>query len=325
MIEAAAKLSFWLSSREAVARVARHLEYPTENAGYEIVRYVRARRITRGRTAEGWLVSLFPAAWREGADLDAANLELALDELIAANLLPVPGESEGPAERVSQPADRAVAYLIRGHLVEWADWTSEMIRETERAEIKLGEQIRDGLLSAEGQKSLQAPIEQIPRNAFRSEMVAMKALPVNPLGLPKVAVRVDGTVGVSPRHRLPDYTGHPWCMIEVDWAGLKPLRARAEAEPELAPPQAEAQYPAVTPAVEHPAQKAPRRGRPSPAPLVLEEAERRLQGSDRALHIQRGRDNFSAGLSDWLRETHPKARQMKAKTRHVIPTRQRGP
>jgi hypothetical protein len=72
-------------------------------------------------------------------------------------------------------------------------------------------------------------------------------------------------------------------------------------------------YP-VTPAVEHPAQEAPRRGRPSSAPLVLKEAERRLQGSDRVLHIQRGRDNFLAELSDWLRNTHPKARQMKAKT-----------
>ena len=70
----------------------------------------------------------------------------------------------------------------------------------------------------------------------------------------------------------------------------------------------------VTPAVEHPAQEAPRRGRPSSAPLVLEEAERRLQGSDRARHIQRGRDNFLAGLSDWLRETHPEARPMAAKT-----------
>jgi hypothetical protein len=71
-------------------------------------------------------------------------------------------------------------------------------------------------------------------------------------------------------------------------------------------------YP-VTPAVEHPAQEAPRRGRPSSAPLVLEEAERRLR-SDRALHIQRGRDNFLAELSDWLRETHPEARPMAAKT-----------
>jgi hypothetical protein len=70
----------------------------------------------------------------------------------------------------------------------------------------------------------------------------------------------------------------------------------------------------VTLAVEHPAQKAPRRGRPSSAPLVLEEAERRLQGSDRALHIQRGRNNFLAELSDWLNETHPEARPMAAKT-----------
>jgi hypothetical protein len=227
--EAAAKLSPWLPPCEAVARVARHLGYPTENARLRIVRYVRAHRITRGRTAEGRLVSL------EEADLNAANLELCLDELIAADLLPAPGGSEGPAERARQPAELAIAYLIKGYLVEWGDWTPEMAREMERGEIKLGEAIRDGL-SAWGQKSLQAPMEQIPRNAFRSEMVAMKAFPVDPLRLPKVVVRVDGTVGVSPRHLLPAYVGHPWCLIEVDWAGLKPLRARVEAEPEPAPP-----------------------------------------------------------------------------------------
>jgi hypothetical protein len=116
--EAVAKIP-WLPLGEAVARVARHLGYPTENARLRIVRYVRARRITRGRTAEGWLVSLFPAAWREGADLDAANLELCLDELTAADLLPAPGGPEGPAEWAWQPADRAVAYLIKGYLVEW--------------------------------------------------------------------------------------------------------------------------------------------------------------------------------------------------------------
>ena len=70
----------------------------------------------------------------------------------------------------------------------------------------------------------------------------------------------------------------------------------------------------ITPAVEHPAQEAPRRGRPSSAPLVLEEAERRLQGSDRALYIHRGRENFLAELSNWLRETHPETRPMAAKT-----------
>ena len=71
-------------------------------------------------------------------------------------------------------------------------------------------------------------------------------------------------------------------------------------------------YPA--PAVEHPAQKAPRRGRPSSASLVLEEAERRLHSSDRPRHISRGRENFLAGLSDWLRSTHPNARPMADKT-----------
>ena len=105
-----------------------------------------------------------------------------------------------------------------------------MRREVERGEIQLGEAIGDGL-SARGRKNLQAPIKRIPRNGFRSEMAATKTLPVDPLHLPKVVVRVDGKVGVSPRHRLPDYVGHPWCLIEVDWAGLrqasrKPLLVR---------------------------------------------------------------------------------------------------
>jgi hypothetical protein len=219
-----AKLSCWLPSREAVVRVARRFGYPTENAQLRIFRYVRARRITRGRTAEGWLVSLVPAAWREGADLDAANLEFDELEFIEAGLLPAPGELEGPAERVWQPADRAIAYLIAGYLVEWADWTPEMIREMERGEIKLGDLCRDGL-SARGQQSLQAPIEPIPHNHFRSEMVEMKVFPVNPLHLPTVIVGADRKVGVLPRQRLANYTGPPWCLIEVEWAGLKPLRA----------------------------------------------------------------------------------------------------
>jgi hypothetical protein len=227
VIEAAAKIPCWLPSREAIARVAHHHGYPTENAQLRIVRYVRARRITRGRTAEGWLVSLFPAGWREGADLDAANLELDELELIEASLLPAPGESEGPVERAWQPADRAVAYLITGYLVEWADWTPEMTREMERGEIKLGDLCRHGL-PTEGQKSLQAPRELIPRAHFRPEMVTMKAFPANPLHLPKVVVRVDGTVGVSPRHRQQDYMGPPWCLIEVDWARLKPAHSPTE-------------------------------------------------------------------------------------------------
>src|SRR5262249_38928849 len=270
MNEAAANIS-WLPSREVVARVAHHLGYPTENARLRIIRYIRARRITRGRTAEGWLVSLCPAAWREGADLDAANLELCLDELIAADLLPAPGGPEGPAERARLPADRAIAYLITGYLVEWGDWTPEMIREMERGEIKLGEKIHDGLL-AWGQKSLQGPIEQLPRNDFRSEMVAMKRLPVNPLHLTKEVVRVDGKVVVSQRHRLPDYMGPPWCFIEVDWAGLKPLKARAEAEPELAPASTLAVSKSAQSSLEVPASVSPPPQEPTPIALLVEAA-----------------------------------------------------
>ena len=67
-------------------------------------------------------------------------------------------------------------------------------------------------------------------------------------------------------------------------------------------------------AVEHPAQEAPRRGRPSSASLVLKEAERRLRGSDRARHIPRGRKYFLVELSDWLRDKHPETWSMAAKT-----------
>ena len=67
-------------------------------------------------------------------------------------------------------------------------------------------------------------------------------------------------------------------------------------------------------AVEHLTQKAPRRGRPSSAPLVLEEAKLRLRGSDRATYIRQGRENFLAGLSNWLRDTHPEDRPMAPKT-----------
>jgi hypothetical protein len=67
-------------------------------------------------------------------------------------------------------------------------------------------------------------------------------------------------------------------------------------------------------AAERLTQKAPRRGRPSSAPLVLEEATRQLQGSDRETYIRQGRKNFLERLSNWLRDTHAKARPMAPKT-----------
>jgi hypothetical protein len=160
-----------------------------------------------------------------------------------------------------------------------------MIREMERGEIKLGEEILGGLL-AWGQKSLQGPLEQLPRNDFRSEMVAMKApLPVNPLRPPKVVVRVDGKVGVSPPHRLPDYMGPPWCLIEVDWAGLKLLRARAEAEPAPAPPT-EPQQRSLLLLPDEPQLEGPREWQPAEAPAWFENAKR--------IHLREPRENKSA-------------------------------
>jgi hypothetical protein len=90
------------------------------------------------------------------------------------------------------------------------------------------------------------------------------------------------------------------------------VRGNAQIPPTFPPMFFVKVFPVV--AVEHLTQKAPRRGRPSSASLVLEEAERRLRSSDKALYILRGRENFLAGLSNWLRDTHPEARPMAPKT-----------
>jgi hypothetical protein len=70
----------------------------------------------------------------------------------------------------------------------------------------------------------------------------------------------------------------------------------------------------VFPTVERPAREAPLRGAPTSAELVIEEADRRLQNTDKETLVRRGRKNFLEDLSTWLGDTHPKARQMMAKT-----------
>ena len=120
-----------------------------------------------------------------------------------------------------------------------------MHQETARSEIRLSEAIREGL-PARGRKKPGDPVEPIPASDLRPDMVETRDLPVNPLYPPKVVVRVDGTVGISPPHRG-NYIGPPWCSIEVHSATLrqvcpKPLIARepataggAGAEPPLDP------------------------------------------------------------------------------------------
>jgi len=243
VIEAAAKIPCWLPLREAVARVAHHYGYPTENALLRIIRKAKVRPVrARGRTAEGsskgW--SLSPLSGDGYAiDLDS-DVELCLDDMIAGGLLPPPGEPEGPVERAWWPAVEAAAYRIKGAPIEWPDWTSEMVREKEQAEIDLGEDIAAGV-PARGRKSPGAKVELMPASDLRRDMVNMEAVPVNLLHLPKVVVRIEGTVGISPPRRG-DYIGPPWCSIEIDSAALrqarpKPLIAREPAAPAEPPPE----------------------------------------------------------------------------------------
>jgi hypothetical protein len=142
-------------------------------------------------------------------------------------------------ERAWWPAVEAAAYIIKGAPIEWEDWGPGMHREAARGEIKLSEATREGL-PARGRKKPGDPVEPISANDLRPDMVEAKDLPVNPLYPPKVVVRVDGTVGISPPDRG-NYIGPPWCSIEVHSATLrqvcpKPLIAREPATPGGAEP-----------------------------------------------------------------------------------------
>ena len=69
MIEAAAKLSSWLSSREAVACVARHLGCTLQAAERQIVDAGRGGQVKARGVIEDQPVSPLPAAWNGTIDL----------------------------------------------------------------------------------------------------------------------------------------------------------------------------------------------------------------------------------------------------------------
>ena len=223
MDEAAAKIA-WLPLRAGIGPIARHLGYPTENARLRIIRYVKARRIRmRYRTDEGLLVY---ATGHGEIDWSDESIELCLDNLIETDLLPAPGRPERLEERARQPADRAIAYLITGYLVEWGDWTPEMIREREQAETDLGQAISEGV-PAWGWHPLERRRKRIPSDHFRAEMIERKeVLPVSVTRLLKVVARIDGAVGTSPLSRIAEYSGPRWEAIEVDSAALRQARPR---------------------------------------------------------------------------------------------------
>jgi hypothetical protein len=162
---------------------------------------------------------------------------------------------DDPVERASLPPDQAIAYIIEGIPAEEGDWTPEMLRMTELGEIKLGKLIGDGIVPARGRRKRHGPVEDIPASDLRSDMVYFPVIPLHP---PKVAVRVDGTIGVFPREYQAHYKGPAWIVTEVDFARLKqaasiPLRTSQRVEsaiPAEPPPESKQAPPAGTAAGE---------------------------------------------------------------------------
>jgi hypothetical protein len=267
----------WLPMCVIVSRATRHLGCTLEDAKLRITCEAEARGIKAcGLTVEGWPASPLAAAWCAAINWDAGqlalsdalgpyeitNVELCLDVLIAADLLPA------AAERGRWPAAMALAYIVEGMPLEGKEWTAEMYRHLERAEIDLGQAIGADQVSGWGRRSPYGPIERISDGDFRAEMVEMKVPPVSATRLPKVVVRVDGKLGISPAHRFADYRGPHWSSIECDPAGLKqafpkPLRVERrmldEAE-QLYELPAEPKQPAPKKPVRRRRRPGPRRG-----------------------------------------------------------------
>jgi hypothetical protein len=243
VIEAASKLPSWLSSREAVARVARHLGCTPEAAERQIVDAGKRGRVKARGVIEDQPVSPLPAAWHGATDLagttmkppevsyEITNLELCLIDLVAGGLLPA------PAEKAWWLAAEAIAYLIKGVPLQWEAWQGAGVSpaEIEQAEIDLGEVICAGV-PARGQPERFAQTQQIPADNFRPSMIDSVAIP---LSVAKVVVDCGGYVTTSPRQRSADYRRPRWQAVEVDSAALRQARARpltTQAEPTAPPP-----------------------------------------------------------------------------------------
>ena len=298
--EAAAKIA-WLPSREAVARVARHLGCTLEAAALQIVGKGKAGLIRSLGLVEGRQVSPLSDAWNGTVDLlgytmnppegsyEITNLELCFIDLVAAGLLPA------PAERARWSAEEAIAYLIKGVPLPWKEWmgVGATASEIEQAEINLGQVISEGV-PAWGWHPLEKRRKRIPSDAFRDERIEKKVLPV-PGTFPKVVVRIDGNVGTSPPSRIAEYIGPLWRSIEVDAAALK------QARPRLSATQAE-------PVIVDPATASTRRAPSTPAqPIERLPVKRWIE------HARKQRRDRLAGLgpqpaakllAGWMKEGH---------------------
>src|SRR5262245_9032017 len=241
MSEAAASIP-WLPLSEAVARVARHRGCAPEAAELQIVDAGKGDRIKARGVIEGQSVPLqivgegksgrITVATMKPRDVscEITNVELCFIDLIAAGLLPA------PAEKARWSAAEAIAYFVKDVPLSWEAWqgAGASPAELEQAEIDLAQAIGDGV-PAWGRPSPFAPERPIPADDFYADMIEAKR---PRLGRPKVIVRIDGTVGVSPPQRSEDYKGSRWSSIKVDSAALRqacprPLTARAEPAPDV--------------------------------------------------------------------------------------------
>jgi hypothetical protein len=168
MVEAETNLS---SLREATSLVARRLGYAEEYARVWIVREAAGDRIkAQGRTIEGWDVSILPAAWRGAIDWNAGtlkfleevvnNVELCLDGLVTAALLPAPRDNA--AGREGWWAPQLYAWMIGGEL---SGLTPEMGPKILPAERELTRKIRAGLMTPWDRSKPDEP-KQVGRTAI---------------------------------------------------------------------------------------------------------------------------------------------------------------
>ena len=262
-----------MPSREAVARVARHLGCTPEDAKLRIVGKAEAARVRAcGVTSEGYEVSLLPASCR-GIDWDAVslppceitniklpsceitNIKLRLDDLIAADLLP--GRSEG---RKGWSAAQTLAWIIRR---EPGEWTPEMGKEIKPAQLKLSEAIAARRINLWGRQPGSLQIKQIPNDLFSPSKY-------------KVIVTPDGDLSTEPPHKRhkfeqeykDDCGWHDIIFAEDEsrreW--LPAGRAASAAEPDSLQPPA-------------PEKSGKRRRRPGPRPGAIN----RFAEADRAL------------------------------------------
>jgi hypothetical protein len=175
MVEAETNLS-QLPLREAISLVARRLEYAEEYARVWIIREAAGDRIkAQGKTPEWWDVSILPAAWRGMIDSDQAmacgrtlllvtsvgvidrdtdtlwfpwqpwgisNVELCLDGLVTAALLPTP--KDNATEREGWWASQLFAWMIGG---EPSKLTPEMGPKILPARRELTRKIGAGLMT----------------------------------------------------------------------------------------------------------------------------------------------------------------------------------